>query len=543
MKKIFITCLLSAICTLTTFAVDYSGTCGTNLTWELTDGVLTISGTGDMENYSTSGTTPWYSYRSSISEVLIADGVTNIGKAAFLNCDNLASVVIPNSITSIGEYAFRYCHSLTSVEIPNSVISIGYRAFNECTSLESVNISDISAWCKIMFGADANPLYYAHNLYLNGILVTDLVIPNSVVSIGYAAFWGCSSLASVTIPNSVTSIGNSAFGGCIGLTSVEIPNSVTSIGDGAFYGCNGLTSMEIPNSVTNIGEQAFYNCSSLTSITIPNSVTNIGNSAFRNCSNLVSVVIPNSVTSIGEYVFRGCRSLTSVMIPNSITNIEYEAFRECSSLTSLMLPNSVSNIGGRAFYECSSLATLYLGENITQYGNETFSGCSSLKSIYNYREYPATLGTNVFSGVDYFMCTLYVPSESAVQMYSSVNSSWKNYFYSIKVMEQQSEDTTAGEYNVSYIDAESDLVSSETITLHVPNAPMIIGYTFLRWETVAADIESGITIQAVYEADEPASAPEVYTIPNNPAQKLIKNGNVYILQGDKKYTLQGQEIK
>ena len=168
---------------------------------------------------------------------------------------------ISHSVTSIGSSAFWSCSGLTSVTIPNSVTSIGERAFQNCYSLTSVHISDIAAWCNIDFAESySNPLDYAHHLYLNGEEVKDLVIPNSVTSIGDYAFYDCSGLTSVTISNSVESIGDRAFYYCSGLTSVTIPNSVTSIGGDAFYGCSGLTSVTIPNSVTSIGEYTFSSC-------------------------------------------------------------------------------------------------------------------------------------------------------------------------------------------------------------------------------------------------------------------------------------------
>ena len=177
------------------------------------------------------------------------------------------------SVTSIGESAFYYCSGLTSVTIPNSVTSIDNYAFEECSGLTSVYYTgDVAGWCGITFGSEtfgsekANPLYYAHNLYINGSLVTDLVIPSGVTEIKDYAFKGATCLTSVTIPNSVTSIGESAFEDCSGLTSVTIPNSVTSIGDYAFFYCSGLTSVTIGNSVTSIGVQAFYGCSGLTEI-------------------------------------------------------------------------------------------------------------------------------------------------------------------------------------------------------------------------------------------------------------------------------------
>ena len=178
-----------------------SGTCGENLTWTLDDeGTLTISGTGDMENYS-SHSSPFY-YRGAIKAVIIEDGVTSIGDYAFEYCSNLASITIPDSVTCIGNYAFYYCYNL-----------------------ESINI------------------------------------PDSVTSIGNYAFWNCSSLTSLTIPDSVTSIGNDAFSGCSSLTSINIPDSVTRIGDYAFCGCYNLESITIQNPDSQIYEARTTICS------------------------------------------------------------------------------------------------------------------------------------------------------------------------------------------------------------------------------------------------------------------------------------------
>ena len=231
------------------------------------------------------------------------------------------SLVIPQNViingkrynvTSIGEKAFKNNHNLKSVTIPYNIQSIGGAAFEDCNGLEAVHIKDLAAWCNVI--CKSSPLYYAHHLYLNGKEVTNLVIPNSVTTIGAGVFSGCSGLTTVTIPNSVTNVGDSAFSHCGGLTSFIIPNSVKSIGICAFSGCSGLTSLTIGNSVENISYSAFYNCKALTTVTIPNSVTTIGEGAFASCTSLTSLTIPNSVTSIGWGAFQKCHSLISLTV-------------------------------------------------------------------------------------------------------------------------------------------------------------------------------------------------------------------------------------
>ena len=256
MKKI----LLLLLCVLSFNAIH------ADVTWNLSDdGTLTISGT-NMPNYSNE-TTPWYSKRSIIKNVVIEKGVTSIGTYAFQNCFNLASITIPNSVVSIGGYAFYGCSKLASIAIPNSVSSINSFTFDYCSALTSIEI------------------------------------PNSVTNIGWGAFWGCSKLTSITIPNSVTAIGNYAF-----------------------YECSSLTSIKIPNSVTSIGKEAFGWCTSLSSITIPNSVTGIGSYAFSYCKKLTSISIPESVTIIEDYVFFHCTGLTSI---TSEANIPPSCYSKC----------------------------------------------------------------------------------------------------------------------------------------------------------------------------------------------------------------------
>ena len=416
--------------------ITASGTCGAqgdNLTWELScDSILTISGTGEMANYSNVSSVPWYSYHSSIQYVVIGNNVTSIGDRAFRDCTSLASVTIPNSVTSIGESAFQNCGAITEVTIGSGLIALGKSVFNKCTAIELVHWNAIN-YRQQKPNQDSNcfPFYSSKDnistfvfgdsvTYIPAYLLKDfsrlesIVIPAGVTEIGEYAFAACTGLTSVTIPGSVTSIGYSTFAGCSGLTSIIvesgnmvydsrnncsaiietatntlitgcqstiIPNSVTSIGNYAFSGCSGLTSVTIPNSVTSIGNGAFSVCTGLTSVTIPNSVTSIGESTFSVCTGLTSVTIPNSVTSIGDNAFYNCTGLTSVTIPNSVTSIGNSAFYRCIGLTSVTIPGSVTSIGGYAFYKCTGLTSVTIPNSVTSIGESTFSHCSSLTSI------------------------------------------------------------------------------------------------------------------------------------------------------------------
>ena len=253
-------------------------------------------------------------------------------------------------------------------EFWKDVTKIGDAAFYGYSSLISITIPDsVTEIEKSAFWGCSS--------------LTSITIPNSVISIGDWAFCYCESLTEIIIPNSVTKIGKNAFNHCSSLTSIIIPNSVTEIEDFAFESCSSLTSITIPEGVTGIGRHAFDGCSSLTSITIPEGVTAIGWFAFEGCSSLTSITIPNSVTAIGEGAFKGCKSLTSINIPDSVTGIGRHAFEGCSSLTSITIPEGVTKIGGNAFRGCSSLTSITIPNSVTEIGESAFNSCSSLTSI------------------------------------------------------------------------------------------------------------------------------------------------------------------
>ena len=373
-RKLFVSLLMAILllCIFTISASAESGTCGDNVTWELSaDGVLTISGTGDMTDY-TLLTRLWSKQQASITKIVIHDGVTSIGDYSFYDFTALQDVTIPGSVTRIGADAFSGCESLPSVTIPESVTRIDSSAFSGCDALSSVSI------------------------------------PDSVVDMGGSVFYGCSGLTDVTYSKGLTSIPDSTFGCCDSLLTFEVPQWVTSIGDYAFSNCEELQTISIHAGVTSIGFRALNQTPSLTAIelaedhpvystdesgalfnkdkteliaflstfsgdyTVPDGVTLIHDYAFQSCTGLTGVHIPSCVETIGEWAFNDCVNMARLTLSEGLVNIGTSAFWGCTGLTELTIPGTVATIPQNAFLECKNLESITLSEGIQRIENYAF---------------------------------------------------------------------------------------------------------------------------------------------------------------------------
>ena len=283
---------------------------------------------------------------SSVTEVVLPEGILSIGKDAFRSCTQMTTISIPYGVTSVGDYAFYGCTVLKDISLPGSVVTIGSHAFAACDSL------------------------------------TDVVIPKGVTAIGSYAFSQCSSLASIVIPEGVKKIENYTFRSCLKLSNVTLPNTVTVINSSAFHSCTALKSITLPNNLTSIGEYAFCNCTALKSITLPNSLTSIGEKAFYSCEALTGVSIPKSVTSIGSYAFHYDRSNSTkyYVLPNltiygyNDTYAQTYATKEGIKFYSrgdIAKPSFVTNLSDAAF-ALGDTATLSVSANSASEGTITY---------------------------------------------------------------------------------------------------------------------------------------------------------------------------
>ncbi len=308
---------------------------------------------------------------TSLTNITIPDSVISIGSRAFYSCTSLESVNFgnDNKLESIGSYAFYECTSLTSITIPDSIVSINDGVFSNCASLKTINIpdsivfiggaffgckglvkvyiTDIKSWCNIEFDSyNSNPLYYAHNLYLNDNLVNEITVDmlQGVTEIKDYAFYECTSLTSITIPDGVISIGKYAFQECSNLSETTIPDSVTSIGYWAFSQCYKLFKTE--NNVKYV-DKWVVECdeySSAIAASIKSGTKGIADYAFEDCTKLESVTIPESVIYIGQFAFKNCPSLKGVTIEGDAKNWQMSKTSDMADATPVDLSNAIGNV-------------------------------------------------------------------------------------------------------------------------------------------------------------------------------------------------------
>ncbi len=393
-------------------ALSSFGKCGENVTYSLSnDGVLTISGSGEMYDFTTDS--PFYK-STEIKSIVVEDGVTSIGVWAFSKCSALESVEMADSVTKLGACAFYQCTSLTNIELSENIDGIYSHTFYGCSVLKSIDIPDSATIIE-------------DSAFFKCVALESAIIGDGVKSIERYAFLDCHSMHTLSIGNGVEYIGFQAFVYCSGITNLTIGSGLKELGEGVFMGCKSIAALNLPSSLEIVGNYAFSQCSGIKNYSGGENIIKMGQNAlggtgwtntqengplvfgkviigykgsipknldlstvnavsiaagaFADKTSVASVVFPDGLKYIGESAFKGCAALATVEFKDGIESIGKSAFSGCTSLTVANFPNSLVSFGDEAFFGCSSLQTVTVGKGLSDFGISPFANCETLKTI------------------------------------------------------------------------------------------------------------------------------------------------------------------
>lgn len=397
---------------------EFSGTYGENATWKLAEGVLTISGSGDMQDK-----VPWENLMSLIKKVHFDDEITSIGTNAFLKAVSITEVKLPSSLKKIGAYAFNYCSTLTQITLPEGLETIcigafygsGLKAISIPASVKTVEANAFRA-CKNMERAVIT------NAMGSGMFVDCISLNNvtfkesSLTTIPTDAFGNCSSLKNLVLPEGVTSFAKAnGYGIKYYFESLTIPNTLTGFNGNTFgdYLTNVTVKENNPNYIKvgkvlytkdkkgvvlaeknlagevtiedgaeSIHDYAFANIAELTKVVLPSTVKAIGNYAFYYCKNLESVTLREGVESIGQYGFSYCNVLSDIKLPSTLKTLGESAFSACKAIKNIEIPAKVTELPNLLFSNATALETIILPAGLTSMQARTFFNCNALTTIY-----------------------------------------------------------------------------------------------------------------------------------------------------------------
>ena len=347
----------------------------------------------------------YYADKNIRGKYVVPESVTQIKEFAFANCNYITEMILPSALLSIEKGAFKNCINLQILEMNSDINYFPHIMVENCINLEIFRYnSTLENWLNTyMAGGDNNPLYYGADLYINGELLKELIIPegveriesylfrnykqlrkvefsSTVQYIGFGSF-SETSIVELVIPKNVIEVGNDAFFRCSNLTNVTIYSSDVELGAGIFGECTSLENVILPDGLKKLSIGLFAGCNNLTSITLPNSIEVFEQSCFSGCINLTEVKGDFELIEIGSWSFEGCKSLKEFEIKgDKIKYIESGAFNGCSSLTSFKVPEGITELG-YIFGDCINLKELYLPSTLKSITGLVCNG-ATLSSLY-----------------------------------------------------------------------------------------------------------------------------------------------------------------
>ncbi len=343
------------------------------------------------------------------------------GISPFAGIEELKTVSIGDMVTSLGDDLFNGCAGLQSLYMGAGLQSIGNNTFLGCTGLQHVEVKNLSAWCQYDFTDEGqNPLYYAKSLYVDGNLVTDLVVPSGVSAVKPYAFYGCASLKSLTIPSTVGMIGEGAFRECTALKSLTLedggtltftdddfnrpfrdaPLETLYLGRSIAKKCfaedlASLKKLTVGNNITEFEEEYFENCNKLEEVHVSNlsawcrinfedllsNPLSKAHKLYMSGSLMTDLAIPSDISAIKPYAFYGGECFTSLSLHDGMTDLGEYAFYGCSGLTSFDLPASISVLNRYVFAGCSGLETVTIPATVKNVYTSAFAKCTGIKQV------------------------------------------------------------------------------------------------------------------------------------------------------------------
>lgn len=384
------------VCSNGTVTPALSGKCGKNVSYSISDdGVLTISGTGAMNNFtykSDISDCPWHGVRYALKKIVVEDGVTSIGSCAFSFDVHVTDVTLPSSLKTIGNGAFWRCYGLTSVAIPEGVTSVGAYAFEQCTSIETITVP--ASATELGNRAFDTGEYYDGSYHTQ---LTDIYYGGSRQQ-WYNAGGGDAAPMVVTIHyNGAT--GNIIDSGTCGdnaFWKLDKDYTLTISGTGAMWdyptseddswwmdwalpwkSYEAISRIVVAEGITHIGAYAFYCTDNATALSLPSSLISIGRAALCGFGG-AEIVVPDKVTCIDNFAFNGCDNLKTITLPAGLQSIG-SCFIECDTLETINFKGTMEQWlacgGGQSTFPtttsvvCQGGGTLYrsgtCGDNLT----------------------------------------------------------------------------------------------------------------------------------------------------------------------------------